>query len=245
MIEVVFISDLHLHPQRSDIQERFNKFIAWCKTVPIKKIYILGDFFHAWAGDDSIDEWSRSIAQQLQELVQLKIKLFYMHGNRDFLLSNNFAKLAGWTILPEPSVIELGEEKVLLVHGDHYCIKDKSHQRFRKLTRNSLFSWLFLCLPLSFRLKMVDKVRQISKNSQYKTMEQMDVNTDSVLRHMDKMKVTTLIHGHTHKPGHNTYTYNNQKFQRWVLSDWDDMPLLLCYHNTNEYKFDQQWFLRV
>jgi len=245
MIDAVFISDLHLHPQRTDIQERFNKFITWCKTVSIKRIYILGDFFHAWAGDDSIDDWSRSIAQQLQELILLDIQLFYMHGNRDFLLGHEFAKLAGWTILPEPTLIELGKEKVLLVHGDRYCIKDKAHQRFRRLTRNSLFSWLFLCLPLTFRLKLVNKVRKISKNNQHKTMEQMDVSVESVMQHMEKMNVKILIHGHTHKPGLSSYNIKNEKIRRYVLSDWDDIPWLLCYHNTNEYNFDHDWSLRV
>lgn len=242
MIEAVFISDLHLHPQRADIQERFEQFIVWCKKTAIKRIYILGDFFHAWAGDDSIDDWSRSIAKQLQELVQLNIQLFYMHGNRDFLLGKEFAKLAGWTTLAEPTLIELGQEKVLLVHGDRYCIKDIAHQRFRKLTRNSLFSFIFLRLPLSLRLKMVNKVRQISQGNQDKTMEQMDVDNDSVIQHMEKMNVRVLIHGHTHKPGLSSYEINNRVLQRWVLSDWDDMPMLLCYDSTNEYKFNHQWF---
>ncbi|RUR12811.1 UDP-2,3-diacylglucosamine diphosphatase [Legionella sp. km772] len=243
MIEAVFISDLHLHPQRDDIQARFDKFIAWCKTLPIKKIYILGDFFHAWAGDDSIDEWSLAIAKQLQELVQLNIQLFYMHGNRDFLLGSDFAKLSGWTPLSEPTLIELGGKKVLLVHGDRYCIKDKAHQRFRLLTRNRIFSWLFLCLPLAYRLKLVNKVRQISQNNQHKAMEAMDVSVESLIKHMRQMKVKTLIHGHTHKQGMSAY--EGGEFKRYVLSDWDDMPRLLCYDNTNEYNFDQSWFLRV
>lgn len=245
MIDAVFISDLHLHPQRNDIQERFNQFIAWCKTVSIKRIYILGDFFHAWAGDDALDEWSRGVAEQLQELTQLNIQLYYMHGNRDFLLGPRFAKLAGWTILTEPNLIKLGNEKVLLVHGDRYCIKDKAHQRFRVLTRNSLFFSLFLRLPLSFRLKLVNKVRQISQNSQYKPMEQMDVCIDAVLRHMSQMKTMTLIHGHTHKQGLSVYDVHGVKWKRYVLSDWDDMPSVLCYHNTNVFNFDHNWFQRV
>ncbi len=245
MIEAVFISDLHLHPQRIDIQERFNKFISWCKTASIKRIYILGDFFHAWAGDDSIDEWSRAIAKQVNELVQQNIQLFYMHGNRDFLLGKEFAKLAGWVILPEPTLIELGKEQVLLVHGDRYCLKDIAHQRFRKLTRNRLFSLIFLCLPLHVRLKLVNKVRQISKSNQHKTMEQMDVSSEAVISHMLKMNVKILIHGHTHKPGLSSYFLKSIELKRYVLSDWDDMPWLLCYHNTNEYNFDQHWFLEV
>jgi UDP-2,3-diacylglucosamine hydrolase len=229
MIETVFISDLHLHPHNSEIQERFNTFLGWAKKNSLKKIYILGDFFHAWAGDDSINDWSRSIAGDLNNLVQQGIELFYMHGNRDFLLGKEFAKLAGWTILPEPTIVYLGSEKILLAHGDRYCIKDKSHQWFRKLTRNSFFPWFFLKLPLQYRLGLVDKVRQISQESYKKTTEQMDVVAEAVIKHMRHWNAHILIHGHTHKPGLTTHSSNTVEFKRYVLSDWDDMPALLCY----------------
>lgn len=239
MIEAVFISDLHLQPERVDIQERFNQFIAWCKTTRIKRIYILGDFLHAWAGDDAIDEWSRSIAKQLNELSELNIQLYYMHGNRDFLLGKRFAKLAGWTILPEPSIIKLGDEKVLLVHGDRYCTKDKAHQRFRKLTRNFLFPFIFLRLPLIIRQKLVGKVRELSQNNHYKMIEQVDVDTKTVLEHMNGLNIKILIHGHTHRPKVHSYEINNQQVRRYVLSDWDDSPVLLCYHNANGFLLER------
>lgn len=232
MIEAVFISDLHLHPDMHDIQDRFNSFLEWAKRTPIKNIYILGDFFHAWAGDDSINDWSRHIAAQLHELSISGIKLFYMHGNRDFLLGKNFATLASWTILPEPTLIQLGTERVLLVHGDRYCTKDSAHQRFRRITRNPWFPRLFLRLPLSYRNKLVNKVRQMSLMNQNKTIEQMDVVVQVVTNHMHQLKVTNLIHGHTHKPGLSMYLIGNTKFNRYVLSDWDDNPSLLCYDNT-------------
>lgn len=225
MIEVVFISDLHLHPQHPDIQERFTRFLAWAKKHTVKKIYILGDFFHAWAGDDSIDEWSKAIALQLNQLVQHGIELLYMPGNRDFLLGQKFADYAGWTILPEPTFLHLNGEKIMLAHGDRYCSKDKSHQRFRTLTRNRLFTWLFLKLPLNYRFSLVNKVRHISQNNNNKTMEQMDVVKESVQSHMQYCNVSVLIHGHTHKPG----LHQEGDLKRYVLSDWDDTPLLLCY----------------
>lgn len=231
MIDAVFISDLHLHPQDSDIQARFDAFILWAKKS-IKALYILGDFFHAWPGDDSINDWSRAIAKQLHDLSVQGISIFYMHGNRDFLLGSTFAKLAGWTILVEPTVILLGKQKVLLAHGDRYCIHDKAHQRFRILTRNRLFTTLFLMLPLKYRDRLVNKVREFSQENQYKSEQQMDVVASAVIKHMLHYKVDTLIHGHTHKPGLTSYNHSGSELKRYVLSDWDDKPTVLCYYYT-------------
>ncbi|PWY55296.1 UDP-2,3-diacylglucosamine diphosphatase [Legionella qingyii] len=231
MIEAVFISDLHLHPDDQAIQERFNQFIEWAR-VSVKNVYILGDFFHAWAGDDTVDEWSTVIARQLYSLKIQGINLFYMHGNRDFLLGKAFAHMAGWTILSEPTVIQLGQEKILLVHGDRYCTKDRAHQRFRFLTRNRIFSTLFLSLPLKYRNRLVNQVRYRSQMNQSKSIEEMDVVAEVVIDHMLYYQVSQLIHGHTHKFGMTTHQKNSQKLKRYVLSDWDDKPQLLCYDNT-------------
>ncbi len=230
MIDVVFISDLHLHPNEPHIQARFNSFIEWAK-VSVKKVYILGDFFHAWVGDDSIDEWSNKIANQINSLVKLGITVSYMHGNRDFLLGKRFASLSGWNVLSEPTLIQLGDEPVLLVHGDGYCTKDLSHQRFRRITRNNIFTTIFLMLPLKYRQKLVNKVRDHSMTSA-KSIEEMDVVAMTVIDHMLSNKVHLLIHGHTHKPGITRYERDNQELIRYVLSDWDDTPQLLCYDNT-------------
>lgn len=231
MINVVFISDLHLHPEDQKIQERFNQFLEWAKGS-VKNVYILGDFFHSWAGDDSIDEWSRGIARQLYSLKNQGINIYYMHGNRDFLLGSDFAQLAGWTILSEPTVLQLDQEKILLVHGDRYCTKDLAHQRFRRLTRNQVFPYLFLKLPLKLRQRLVHQVRYRSQMNQNKSQEEMDVVSAAVIQHMVHYQVTQLIHGHTHKPGLTIYHNNLEKLRRYVLSDWDDKPQLLCYDNT-------------
>lgn len=232
MIDTVFISDLHLHPEEYGIQERFNSFLKWASKQSIKNIYILGDFFHVWAGDDTINDWSRGIAKQLHTLKKQGINLFYMQGNRDFLLGKTFARLAGWVILSEPTIIYLNEEKVLLVHGDRYCTKDRAHQRFRLLTRNKIFSALFLRLSLKYRERLVNQVRSRSQNNLSKSVEQMDVVAESVIQHMQAYGVTQLIHGHTHKQGIITYPTNSGELTRYVLSDWDDRPKLLCYSNT-------------
>ncbi len=236
MIDAVFISDLHLHPEESAIQKRFDFFLEWA-TSSVKNIYILGDFFHVWAGDDTMNDWSRAIAAQLHAVKDKGINLFYMHGNRDFLLGSVFAKHVGWTVLSEPAFIDLGEEKVMLTHGDRYCTKDKAHQRFRMLTRNKIFSTLFLSLPLKYRERLVNQVRSRSQHNQYKSVEQMDVVSESVTQHMISHHVKQLIHGHTHKPGITTYIENDTKLTRYVLSDWDDRPELLCYDKTKGFYF--------
>ena len=239
MIDAVFISDLHLHPEDKDIQERFSSFIEWVQEQSVKDIYILGDFFHVWAGDDTVNAWSRGIARQLRALSRQGIHLYYMHGNRDFLLGKGFARLAEWTVLSEPTVIDLGGEKILLVHGDRYCTKDIAHQRFRLITRNKIFPKLFLSLSLKYRERLVNQVRSRSQNNVSKSMEDMDVVTESVIQHMQACGVTQLIHGHTHKPGITQYVVDSTTFTRYVLSDWDDNPKLLCYDNTKNLYFVQ------
>ncbi|MFT4057960.1 MAG: UDP-2,3-diacylglucosamine diphosphatase [Legionella sp.] len=239
MIEAVFISDLHLHPKEIAIQARFDAFLKWAIKHEVKNIYILGDFFHVWAGDDTLNDWSRGIAEQLHTLKQLGINLFYMHGNRDFLLGKAFAQLTGWTMMSEPTILYLGNEKIMLAHGDRYCTKDIAHQRFRLLTRNRIFPLLFLSLSLKYREKLVTQVRSRSQNNVSKSLEQMDVVTESVISHMQEHGVTKLIHGHTHKPGMSTYKVGAEELVRYVLSDWDDKPKILCYDNTKGVYFTQ------
>jgi UDP-2,3-diacylglucosamine hydrolase len=132
----------------------------------------------------------------------------------------------------------LGDKRVLLVHGDRYCTKDKSHQWFRKLTRNDWFPSLFLSLPLVYRNRLVNKVRNYSQNVQKKSEEMMDVVHEDVVKHMLEFNADILIHGHTHKPGVNMHKIKRgQVVQRYVLSDWDDSPDLLCYDNTKGFYF--------
>ncbi|MFC3907629.1 UDP-2,3-diacylglucosamine diphosphatase [Legionella dresdenensis] len=238
MLEAVFISDLHLHPLDEAITERFNQFIDWA-LINTRSVYILGDFFHAWAGDDSVTPWSQAIAVQLAKLSNNGINLYFMHGNRDFLLGSDFAQLAGMTILQEPAIIKLGTEQVLLVHGDRYCINDKAHQRFRRLTRNRWFVEHFLRLPLFVRNRLVAGVRQISRTKHYKNNAVFDVVPEAMRSHMTSLKLHNLIHGHTHKPGVKDYTWDSLQYKQYVLSDWDDMPRVLCYDNTKGFYYDQ------
>ncbi len=236
MIEAVFISDLHLHPQEKAILERFYRFIEWAASNT-KVLYILGDFFHVWPGDDALDDWSLTIASRLSWLASQGVNIYFMHGNRDFLLGARFAKLASMTLLNEPTVIMLGNKKVLLMHGDRYCTKDKGHQWLRRLTRNAIFPALFLRLPYKFRVNLVNKVRQHSQTNRHKPAIYMDIVTSVMLEHMQQMQVQILVHGHIHKPGLTMHEHKGISYQQFVLSDWDDNPLLMCYDRPNGFYF--------
>ena len=237
MIDVVFISDLHLNPQDDAITERFIRFIQWA-AHQTKTVYILGDLFHVWPGDDGLDAWSQSIAEQFSWLAAQGVKIYYMHGNRDFLLGQRFASLASMEMLSDATLITLGDTQVLLSHGDRYCTKDKGHQWLRRLTRNPIFPRLFLSLPFKIRAKIVYDMRLYSQTNRTKSPLNMDVVPDVLLDHMKKLQVNVLIHGHTHKPGLTTHMSNGKAYQRYVLSDWDDNPLLMCYDNANGFYFD-------
>lgn len=236
--DALFISDLHLHPDDKDIQARFQGFLNWAlhKT---KTLYILGDFFHVWAGDDDLSAWSLDIAGSLKHLADSGIDIYFMAGNRDFLIGKKFAKYAGFSLLHEPHLIEL-DEKVLLVHGDSYCTKDRQHYWFRKLTRNRYFPKLFLMLPLSLRKKLVAEVRQRSQSNRNKDYAILDVVPEVMLPEMKKKSANILIHGHTHKPMLRNYDYNDRKYTEYVLSDWDNDPPILCYKKGKGFFFIDQ-----
>lgn len=232
----VFISDLHLNPYEPAITARFHHFIDWAaKNTEV--VYILGDFFHVWAGDDGLDSWSRAIAERLHWLSEQGVTLYFMAGNRDFLLGEQFAKLAGMTLLTEPAIIQLVNTKVLLVHGDCYCTEDRAHQWFRRLTRNNWFKAVFLCLPYAWRAYLAQSIRQRSQANRTKSYKEMAIVVPGMLAHMQQCQVTILIHGHIHKASLTKHRHQNQLFEQYVLSDWDDNPTLLCYDKTKRFNF--------
>lgn len=242
MNDAVFISDLHLNPNEPAITERFHRFIEWASTHT-RRVYILGDLFHVWPGDDALDAWSYSIAKALSSLNQQGISLYFMPGNRDFLLGTHFATQAGMTYLNDPFVITLGNERILLVHGDRYCTADRGHQWLRRLTRNGFFPSVFLRLPLQLRLYLVQQVRQRSQSNRTKPAFQMDVVVADVLAHMQAHQVRILVHGHTHQPGLTTHvdseSHQQDAYRRYVLSDWDDNPLIMCYDKSTGFYFNR------
>lgn len=238
MFDAVFISDLHLHPDEPLILKRFNAFIDWA-LVNARCVYVLGDLFHVWVGDDATSAWELSIAAQFRRLVEHGIAVSFMPGNRDFLLGPLFAKQAGFQLLLDPTLLVLDDKPVLLAHGDAYCGLDKSHQRFRRIVRAPWFIKFFLCLPLSWRSRLVLKVRQKSQRGRMKPTLIWDVVPEMVIQAMQHAQVETLIHGHTHKPGLTVHEANLQQLRRFVLSDWDDKPTVLGYNKSTGFKFIQ------
>lgn len=238
MISAVFISDLHLHPEMPTITERFYAFINWA-IVHARSVYILGDFFHVWPGDDALDVWSEGIAQKLAVFSEHQIPVYLMAGNRDFLLGKRFARLARIQILKEPAVVECGGQRVLLVHGDRYCLRDKRHQWLRRVTRNGWFPKFFLRIPKTIRFKLVNQVRAQSQKGRYHPEDaRFDVVLKAMLEEMRLLSARVLIHGHTHKPGLTLHDHRGEPYSQFVLSDWDDTPLLLCYDRSKGFYFE-------
>lgn len=235
-LDAVFISDLHLNPCHPEITTRFLDFVQWALKAT-RSVYILGDFFHVWAGDDAQTEWTDVIAHQLSLLAMAGVSVYYLHGNRDFLLGHGFADRASMTILLDPTLIQLGGQSILLTHGDRYCTQDRGHQWLRRLTRNRLFTTLFLKIPLRFRKKIVQRVRMQSEANHHKPLWKMAIVPSVMLTHLQQMKARIVIHGHIHQPGLTQHDRSNQQYAQYVLSDWDDNPQILCYNKTKGFYF--------
>ena len=220
-MSVLFISDLHLEAERPDITRAFLHFLQ-TRATGAEALYILGDFFEVWVGDDAMDEFQRSIAQALRQLADSGTRIFLMHGNRDFMLGQGFCREAGCTLLREGSVITLNGEPILLLHGDRLCTRDESYQRLRKRLRNPFSLWLLRNLPLSTRHKLARKLRDASRmRTREKAAEIIDVTPEVVPQVMARHGVRTLIHGHTHRPAVHKLLVDGQDAQRIVLGDWD------------------------
>lgn len=236
MNDAVFISDLHLGPNTPEIEQ---KFIRFCDEIGqfAKALYILGDFVHAWPGDDYSPSWVKRLQRLLQNLHAKGVELYFMPGNRDFLMGKAFCDTVGMHYLPDPSIVDFNGSPVLLSHGDRYCTDDRSHQLFRRVTRNQFFPKLFLLLPLAYRMKMVAQVRKISKTNKQKEKPDLGYVVESaVIRDLTRFSSDTLIHGHTHAPARHAMVRQGKTCHRFVLSDWDDTVSCLCYNKTKGFK---------
>jgi UDP-2,3-diacylglucosamine hydrolase len=234
--EAMFIADLHLHPEMPEITHKFFAFIKWAANKT-KTLYILGDFLHAWPGDDAMDEWSDSIANKLSWLSSQGVDIYFMPGNRDFLVSRRFLTSSKMQEISEPSVIKFGDERVLLVHGDRYCTKDRAHQYLRRFTRNSLFKLIFLRTPYKFRARIVSTIRKYSQSAKSKPQKNMQAIPSAITKHLRSLKSNTVVHGHTHQPGLTKHVDNQDDFYQYVLSDWDENPSIMCYNSTKKFHY--------
>lgn len=220
MNETLFVSDVHLDAARPNIIKLFNTFLLE-RAAHADALYILGDLFEYWIGDDAPYQQYQTTFTQLRQLTAQGLPIYFLHGNRDFLIAKQFAAMTGVTLLAEEQVIQVYQQKILIMHGDTLCTDDIEYQRFRKKTQSKLLRWIVLHLPVSSRQFIAERLRDTSRQAVgEKSAEIMDVNQDAVLEVMQRHQVTTLIHGHTHRPAIHEFTLSQQNCKRAVLGDW-------------------------
>lgn len=231
MKPTLFISDLHLCPSRPAVNTLFFRFLA-DEAPRADALYILGDLFEYWIGDDDMaSSLNAEVVTALRALSDTGTRVFFMHGNRDFLIGPAFAEAARLTLLPDPTVIELHGQRVLLMHGDTLCTDDTDYQRFRAMVRDPVWQAAFLARPLADRRTEVEAMRSRSEASKReKPMAIMDVSPRAV---EDVLRIFAypplLIHGHTHRPAHHEVVVDGHNCARRVLADWhDDRASYVC-----------------
>jgi UDP-2,3-diacylglucosamine hydrolase len=219
-VESLFISDLHLAPERPDTIARFLGFLS-DRARRAGYLYILGDLFDAWIGDDDDTPPYPEIRAALRELTRGGTICRLLHGNRDFLIGRAFARDTGCSLLRDATAIQLGPERVLLMHGDRLCTDDLAYQRFRRRVRNPLVQQLFLWRPLAKRRAQAAAYRQRSSAANAtKSAAIMDVSQAAVHQAMRRHRATRLIHGHTHRPADHVFELDARPVVRSVLSEW-------------------------
>ena len=224
MQKTYFIADLHLSENRPHLLALFRQFMQ--EQAPYaEKLYILGDLFDFWIGDDEQSDLISEVQQLIKHLTEQGVPCYFQHGNRDFLIGKKFANACGLTLLPTYQVIDLYGTSTLLCHGDTLCVDDVKYQQYRKKVHQKWRQWLFLHLPLKVRLKIAEKIRAKSRqDKQLKSTEIMDVNADFVQQMFAQFHVTQMIHGHTHRQKHHEIPPH---FHRIVLGDWGETSSLL------------------
>ncbi|MGJ8693510.1 MAG: UDP-2,3-diacylglucosamine diphosphatase [Thalassotalea sp.] len=215
-----FIADLHLAENRPDITACFLSFLE-NDAIKAEKLYILGDLFEVWFGDDYLTTLTNSVATGLQALKNAGTEIFYIHGNRDFILGKHFAERAGMTLLPEKYLIDLYGEKALIMHGDTLCTRDIEYQQFRKKSRSWWWLGFMTNLPFFIRKKIAENYRIKSKKAQqHKSLDIMDVTEAEVVKDLTDFQCQLMIHGHTHRPAVHQLKANDKPAKRIVLGDW-------------------------
>ena len=223
----LFISDLHLDSNEPHITQIFLRFLK-NEAVSSQKLYILGDLFEAWIGDDDLGAFNLQIIQALKAATATGLPIYFMRGNRDFLIGQRFAAMSGVQLLEDPTVIDLYGQRVLLTHGDSLCTFDRLHQFWRRISLHPLFAKIALYLPLSWRRQIGAWLRRKSHQHQYKLPESsLDICQKTALSQMQIYQASQLIHGHTHRPGIHQH--------RTVLGAWHETgSVLIC--NQHDYQ---------
>ena len=220
-MSTLFISDLHLCPGRPQSNRSFYRFLEQ-EASGARALYILGDLFEYWVGDDDIgDPFNTSVIAALARLVAGGVPAFFMHGNRDFLIGDAFARASGVTMLPDPSQIDLYGRKAVLMHGDTLCTLDVEYQAFRREARSQAWIDNLLRQPLTERKAAAETLRRKSEQEKRgKSTEIMDVAQTEVESTLRRYGYPLLIHGHTHRPARHLHMIDGHSCERWVLADW-------------------------
>ena len=231
-LPVLFISDLHLDGARPDITEQFLTFLR-TDARQAEALYILGDLFEAWIGDDDPDSDKQRIQLALRELTASGVPCYVMHGNRDFLLGKQFCRTTGCRLLDDGTLIAVHGKQVLLLHGDVLCTDDHAYQKLRRRMRNPILQFIMRNLPLATRKSLAAKIRAGSKAHIENSMAQiMDVNQAAVAQTFAHHHVDLMIHGHTHRPAIHSLTVNGKPATRIVLGDWYTQGSVLRWNDT-------------
>ena len=217
-----FISDLHLSEKTPVTTQGFFNFLKEAARE-FTHLYILGDLFEAWIGDDDDSEFALEVIKQLKLSTQNGLEIFFIHGNRDFLCNQTFAKKSNITILPDPFFIDYFDQKIALSHGDDFCTNDLEYIKFKKKVRSASWQSDFLKRPLHERLEIASNMRDASQNhNNRKDMSIMDVTSDAIYRFFMQHKIDILIHGHTHRPATHQVDGSKLSGTRIVLGDWHE-----------------------
>ena len=225
------ISDLHLQENRPELTKAFKKFLV-SHAADVDSLYILGDLFEAWIGDDYENDFIADVKFELKKYSSLGKKIYLMHGNRDFLLGDKFCAEIGGLLLDDPTSIKINDFKVILMHGDSLCIDDLDYQSFRTVVRDQTWKNDFLEKKISERIELAQSLREVSKvENKDKAYEIMDVNLMTVNEIFQKFKHDILIHGHTHRPKIHQEKYGT----RYVLGDWEKEYYFLKINKTIEF----------
>ena len=216
----LFISDLHLEAKRPEIGEQFLAFLAG-PARDADALYVLGDLFEVWLGDDDPSPYYAQMKSAIRELADSGVPVFFMHGNRDFMIGGAFAAEAGVTLLSDPHPLELHGKKVLLSHGDALCTDDVEYQQVRVMTRNSEWQAMMMAKSIEERIAFALQSREKSM-ARHATMDEeiADVNQDAVEQTIQEHGVDVLLHGHTHRPAVHSFHVGDRPVRRIVLGDW-------------------------
>lgn len=231
MAESLFISDLHLCEERPATLALFESFMRH-RAPKATALYLLGDIFEAWVGDDDRSSVNLTVEQNIAEVAAQGVRVYYMVGNRDFLLGGAFAERTGCEVLPDPSVVDVCGTDTLLMHGDSLCTDDEAHQTYRAQAYSPAWKRAMLSKSLAERIAIAKQYRAASMaGNQLKSESIMDVNQAAVVEEMRRRGVTRLIHGHTHRPAVHEFEIDGRPAQRFVLAQWDGQGSALVWRH--------------